>query len=324
MPCFHPLTGFKTGLKTENGKDDIFIIRGHAETVTLDFVNRRNPEVKFNPDYMHLENGDAVLDQPIQIPCGNCVGCRLEYSRQWAVRCCLEASYYQDNCFVTLTYDDAHLPKDKHVHKEDMQKFMKRLRAHFPENVIRFFGCGEYGEIGHRPHYHLILFNVGFPDKRLDRITASGNYVYRSAILEKLWPFGYSSIGEVNFKTAAYVARYVMKKRKGKDTTDEFCLMSRRPGIGFDYFQDNFSSIYTSDKIFLGSDIPKSQPPKYFDKLLDGICPDQLELTKEWRRYVAEVSTTSEMVAHDFEDVEDLNEWKEDFKKRQIERLRRQ
>lgn len=151
----------------------------------------------------------------LQVPCGRCVGCRLERSRQWALRCIHEARMHKQNCFITLTYNDENLPADKSLHYEDFQKFMKRLRRKFGEGV-RFYMCGEYGENLGRPHFHACLFGVDFADKKLWRKSPSGAFLYRSATLEQLWPFGYSSIGDVTFETAAYVARYIMKKITGE------------------------------------------------------------------------------------------------------------
>ena len=128
MPCFCPLEGWRSKDRSSTGKRKIV----------------------FNPR-------DALRDMPVTVPCGQCIGCRLERSRQWAVRCIHEASLHEDNCFITLTYDDAHLPTDLSLNVSHFQKFMKRLRKRFGEG-IRFFHCGEYGENFGRPHYHACLF----------------------------------------------------------------------------------------------------------------------------------------------------------------------
>jgi hypothetical protein len=163
-----------------------------------------------------------------------------------------EAQMHQANSFITLTYNNEHLPSDKSIHKEHLQKFFKRLRKNTGIK-LRYFACGEYGEQNNRPHYHAIIFGYDFPDRQLHTMR-NGNALYRSPELEKAWTFGHSLIGEVSFQSCAYVARYVMKKRKGdKDQKDskngltneehymltdpetgeifqlepEFCLMSR-------------------------------------------------------------------------------------------------
>ena len=168
---------------------------------------------------------------PMKLPCGRCVGCRLERSKQWAIRCVHESQLYKDNCFITLTFDNDHLDEDSSLQLRDFQLFMKRLRKQFvPPNpyeegsieyddfqqshAIRFFHCGEYGELNKRPHHHAIIFNFDFDDKYLWK--RGTNPLWRSPTLEKLWPYGMSSIGKVTFESAAYVARYVMKKVNGE------------------------------------------------------------------------------------------------------------
>jgi hypothetical protein len=217
----------------------------------------------------------------LSLPCGQCIGCRLERSRQWAMRCMHEAQLHQHNCFITLTYDDAHLPSDKSLHYKDYQLFVKRLRKKFGNTKIRYYMAGEYGENFGRPHFHACLFGIDFHDKKLWKRTPSGSLIYRSADLETLWPFGYSSIGDVNFESAAYVARYIMKKvtGKGQDNhyteTDqetgeitkrkpEFNKMSLKPGIGYEWYKKYTSDVYPHDYVVIRG--KKVKPPKYYDK----------------------------------------------------------
>lgn len=151
----------------------------------------------------------------LQVPCGQCVGCRLERSRQWAVRCVHESQMHKENCFITLTYAPEHLPADQSLHYRDFQLFMKRLRKRFSGKVIRFYMCGEYGENFGRPHFHACLFGHNFDDLTLWKVQ-NKQKLYRSKTLEELWPFGHSSVGTVTFESAAYVARYIMKKVTGE------------------------------------------------------------------------------------------------------------
>nr|UQB76407.1 replication associated protein [Flumine microvirus 17] len=144
----------------------------------------------------------------------------MEKSRQWAMRCMDEASLYSENCFVTLTYDEKHLPSNRSLSKREFQLFLKRLRKflgrdRLDSEPLRYFGCGEYGPENGRPHYHILLFNVSFPDRVYLKTTASGEKIFRSPSLEKVWKFGFSSVGDVTFKSAAYVARYNLKKVNG-------------------------------------------------------------------------------------------------------------
>lgn len=231
--------------------------------------------------------------KPIKLPCGQCIGCRLERSRQWAVRCNHEASLYENNCFITLTYDDHHLPSDGSLHKEHFQKFMKRLRKKFPGSKIRYFHCGEYGDELSRPHYHAILFNFDFQDKEVWKIK-QGNTLYRSATLEKLWTFGYSTIGDVTFESAAYVARYCTKKVTGKeaeahygDKQPEYTTMSRRPGIAADWFKKYSSDVYPSDQIVIRNNI-RCKPPRYYDNLYEVDNPNEMSKIKIKRKTRAE------------------------------------
>ncbi|QXP07889.1 MAG: replication initiator protein [Arizlama microvirus] len=218
----------------------------------------------------------------LSLPCGQCVGCRLERSRQWAMRCMHEAQTHQSNCFITLTYDDTHLPSDGSLHYKDFQLFVKRLRKKFRFNRIRYYMAGEYGENFGRPHFHACLFGIDFHDKKLWKRTPSGALLYRSQDLETLWPFGYSSVGDVNFESAAYVARYIMKKQTGRNAywhysysdletgeiitkTPEFNKMSLKPGIGADWYEKYKSDVYPHDYVVIRG--KKTRPPKAYDKM---------------------------------------------------------
>ncbi len=238
--------------------------------------------------------GGIVFDRaksmnfPMSVPCGRCIGCRLERSRQWAVRCMHEASLYEDNCFVTLTYANEYLPPGGSLLKSDFQKFMKRLRKRFSDRVIRFYHCGEYGETSGRAHYHALLFNFDFPDKVL--WSERGSYrVFRSDLLEGLWSFGHSEIGSVTFESAAYVARYITKKVNGQyaedhyrvvndvtgeiiDRVPEYSTMSLRPGIGQGWYDQFKADVYPSDEVIFNG--VKCKPPRFYDNLLKGEQPD--------------------------------------------------
>lgn len=207
------------------------------------------------------QNTDENL-YPIKLPCGQCVGCRMEYARQWAVRCVHEASLHENNCFITLTLNDEHLNQKLSLDKSDFRFFMKRLRQwQYRQNEkhiknakdikldytttnplkainaeieyanktkeklygkLGFYMCGEYGENFSRPHYHACLFNFDFPDKSQIENTKSGHSQYTSKILDELWGMGRCTIGEVTPESAAYVARYVSKKIRGTDANNYY------------------------------------------------------------------------------------------------------
>lgn len=241
---------------------------------------------------------EAFLDLPVVLPCGQCIGCRLEKSRQWAIRCVHEASLYEDNCFITLTYDDVHLPRDRSLDLPAFQGFMKRLRRRFGEG-IRFFHCGEYGEKFKRPHYHACIFNFDFNDKVLWKVS-NGSRLYISESLQELWPFGYSTVGDVTFESAAYVARYVMKKVTGdraalhytdfdRATGEVFCerrpeytTMSRRPGIGKPWLQRFIADVYPSDFVVVNGQ--KMRPPKYYDLSYEVDNPEEFNKVRLQRK----------------------------------------
>lgn len=206
------------------------------------------------------------------------MGCRLERSRQWAARCVHEASCHSENAFVTLTYRDP--PPNNSLYYPDYQKFMRRLRK-IATNV-RFYMCGEYGTKFERPHYHALLFNMSFPDQVLWKKTSSGSLIYRSPMLERLWPLGHSSIGQVNYQTASYCARYVMAKITGDGSKShygtrvpEFNRMSLKPGIGAAWFDKFSSDVYPRSSLIVNNQGTK--PPKYYDKLYAAQSPDSFE-----------------------------------------------
>lgn len=238
----------------------------------------------------------------IDLPCGQCIGCRLERSRQWATRCVHEAQMHEENSFITLTYDDDHLPtgndicdrcvrphvKAGSVCVSHFQDFFKRLRKYYAPKKIRYYHCGEYGELLSRPHYHALLFGHDFSDKQLFS-NRNGNQVYTSAELSQLWPFGFSLTGAVTFESAAYVARYVMKKITGEkaDThyagrSPEYVTMSRRPGIGSTWYDKYKSDVYPHDRINVRGSFVR--PPRFYDCLLereDRSTLMQLKLNRE-------------------------------------------
>lgn len=254
MTCFYPLTAYR-----------------------LD-----NGEISFN------EKGKTK--QKLSLPCGQCQGCRLERSRSWAIRCIHEAKMHKENCFITLTYNDENQQYD--LIYSHFQKFLKRLRKKFPQKNIRYYMAGEYGEQTHRPHFHACLFGIDFSDKRLFRELPSGSYLYTSKLLEQLWPFGYSTIGDVTFESAAYVARYVMKKVTGppaadhyqvccpntgelKPITPEFNRMSLKPGIGKKFLEKYLSDIYPNGTIIHNGS--KQKPPRFYEKYYAELQPLKYE-----------------------------------------------
>lgn len=265
MPCYHPVKGYYSASKTALGKRAVVFKRK-----------------------------GALVDRPVTIPCGRCIGCRLERSRQWAVRCTHESQLHASNSFITLTYDAGNLPPYGSLVVSDFQKFMKKLRKALGKNGkrIRFFHCGEYGELEGRPHYHAIIFGYDFPDKYKWRTTDRGDTLYRSPLLESLWTAGSSEIGEVSFESAAYVARYSLKKVTGPmadehysrvnlDTGEivkiqpEYVTMSRRPGIGAGWFDKYRTDVYPRDQLTLRG--KQMRPPRFYDNRFEILSPERMD-----------------------------------------------
>nr|AVQ10273.1 replication protein VP4 [Gokushovirinae environmental samples] len=229
----------------------------------------------------------------LKLPCGQCVGCRLERSRQWAVRCVHEAKMHERNCVVTLTYNDAHLPDDGGLVKRHLQLFMKRLRKEFG-NGIRFYACGEYGENTKRPHYHCILFNFDFADKRFYKKSKTGDNLYTSDTAERVWAKGFCVVGEVTFESCAYIARYIVDKMTGEKADEwyttndgvivqsEFTNMSRRPGIGRSYYDKYGAEVLRHDSVIIRA-MPV-RPPRYYDVLSEAVDPKRMAVIKRKRQ----------------------------------------
>ena len=282
MSCFYPMQALKLDSKTKKGKSVVRFIKD---------------------SFRNLFKGDPRLISGL--PCGQCVGCRLERSRQWAIRMVNEAQLHVENCFITLTFDEESLAERENpmsLDKKEFQLFMKRLRKYLdPLGIkVRYYMCGEYGELFKRPHYHAILFGVDFPDKKLEKIVDGRRY-YSSALLRELWSFGNNIITDVNFDTCAYVARYIMKKHLGKDAwknyfeyldeqtgelvgqrLPEYTTMSRRSGIGKEWLDKYLLDVYPKDKIFMRGR-GYSKPPKYYDSLYEIIDPSDLSRIKQAR-----------------------------------------
>lgn len=205
---------------------------------------------------------------------------------------------HQLNIFITLTYNDEHLPPGGSLVKADFQNFMKRLRKVHSPNRLSYYMCGEYGENFSRPHYHAILFGIDFPDKIPHSKNEQGDQLYHSPTLEKIWGLGFAYIGGVNFQTAAYVSRYVMKKINGEQAKThyekfdvetgeifnlqpEYSTMSTNPAIGKSWFEKYRSDVFPSDEIIYAG---KQHPvPKYYTKLLAADNAKAAQKTK-WKR----------------------------------------
>lgn len=275
ISCLFPLKGFDTGIPTDNGKRS-FIIESNN---SADFISIQTLEAKkkvFDRSKLIWKDGTLGLGDPVYIPCGSCYGCRLDRAKDWTTRLITESREHAYTYFVTLTYDDEHVPK--HLVKSDLQKFMKRFRLEYP---CRFFACGEYGEETQRPHYHLILFM----EVPLLSSESVGVNRFHNLQISKCWKNGLHEVSVANEKCMAYVAGYVVKKCKmdlSKYEVPPFVLMSRRPGIGYWYFlKHEFKSL----KVYTGQKNTARLPRYFKDKLewYPDVVPELLEQAKRTR-----------------------------------------
>lgn len=304
MGCFHPLKAYQL----RKGEKPFFV---PCKLPSGKYIDSRDWQVGYDRRDSHY----------ILIPCGQCTGCRLEYSRQWAVRCLAEMyTSLPNSChFVTLTYDDEHLPDNRFavnpdtgevlyptypVCRRDVQLFIKRLRElyyrTYPsekdedgniKNPIRFYGCAEYGGKNGRPHYHIIFFNLLLDLLPYRYKSHSGYPLWESPIINSSWNKGLAPIGSVTFESVAYCARYLMKKHKGKDFSfyaehglePEFTLCSTRPGIGSYYYQQHKDDIYFNDVLDFALKGRTVRPPRYFDRMFGVEEPDRLQSLKDER-----------------------------------------
>lgn len=278
MPCFRAWKGYRS--KTVNPSGKRSIVWSPREAHSVDPV-----------DWLEL-------------PCGQCRYCRLEHSRNWAVRCSHESSLYTHNSFITLTYSDTHLPRYSSLDYNAPVLFMERLRKKFGSG-IRAYGCAEYGEKLSRPHYHICLFNFDFLDKKELKKHEDNTY-YTSKDLQDLWPYGHSVVGALTFESAAYVARYVTKKITGSMASSHYepfdertgeiiqklpersVTVSRMPGIGRQWFEKNVQFLIDND--FVISRGKKVRPPKYYDRLLEKLHPESFKIIKQKRREAGEAA----------------------------------
>lgn len=226
----------------------------------------------------------------LKLPCGKCPECQKDYYTNWATRGDRELKRWETSVFITLTYDDSHLPPDLSLNKKEIQDFIKRVKKHFgstKENPIRQSYCGEYGEQNKRPHYHAILFNCDFTDKRRHHLTDQGHQLYTSELLTRLWGRGLATFGYASAATIAYLYKYILKKKSRKEklspliiehegityeVAHEFIESSRNPGIGA-HMRDDLSI----KKGYLSVGGVKKKLPKYYSEHLKKHDPNTYE-----------------------------------------------
>ncbi len=284
MPCYKPLKGYRD------------IITGG---------------LTFNKSLSH---------SPLEVACGQCLGCRIDHAIMWSIRIVHESCLWTNkhgNSWVTLTYRDPSacsdrqfkkghfIPSDNSLHPSHVKKFFRSLRKANKDHKIRYFYCGEYGdpEKGERPHYHLCIFNHSFNDLELFA-DEEGLYTYTSPTLEKHWPYGFSTVAELNYRTASYTAGYVFKKITGKKAQDhylrcdehgeafwllpEYIRMStgnKNPpcGLGAKFYERYKNDIFPADVSPVPGKGTIQLVPRYYTNILKSEDPSTAELVKNLR-----------------------------------------
>lgn len=207
-----------------------------------------------------------------EVPCGKCIACRIRRTNEWGIRIMQECSSWEHSSFLTLTYDNMHLPADLSLRKDDLQKFFKRLRFDIKPRKVKYYACGEYGDRFKRPHYHAIVF--GLSRKEVD-------------LVNQAWGLGFVKAGTVTYESARYVAGYVQKKLSGTmavteygDKARPFQVQSQGIGKAFctsydEYLIDNLGM--TVNGVF-------HSLPRYYRKVLgDKLTPEMLDAKRKER-----------------------------------------
>lgn len=380
MACYHPLKAFVVGTNPETGKkllkirpyettflykkfhdpDDKFYMStvelcpnklNCSEKLCLhehlkDYCKPGCSELTLLPPLPSLQEVKSIYPYFITIPCGKCQGCRIDHSREWANRLIMEKQYSTEAYFLTLTYDNEHVPKSFYKAKDfdetgeihesltlrmdDVSKFLKNLRKVYGDG-IRFYACGEYGEKTHRPHYHMILFNIHLDDLQSYGMSDSFE-IQESPTISRIWNMGRVVIAPCNWQTCAYVTRYVTKKctpeQRWKyeyfNIEPERCRMSRMPGIGRQWFDDHKEDIYRTYIIVFGDECNQYEfrPPKYFDRLMAEEQPEVVEKHKADMQRKALNNTRLKLTRKDMDYLELLEE-EEYLFERKVSSLRR-
>ena len=278
MPCSNPSLAFfpfdrKTGVRSRK----IEFVRP--------VVGMSDDDLLAHCRYIWLEH----CTKPLLIPCGKCLHCLMMRARDWSFRCQCELETSGSALFLTLTYNDEHLPRLDGVpclQRVDLQLFLKRLRKSLGGKRISYFGCGEYGSHGFRPHYHLVIFGLCLDDLEIWSRSAKGSVLFRSPTVERLWQHGFSSVGACNSQSIDYVTRYSLKKCSqdfGSFPVRPFTACSKRPAIGLNWFNLHSSDLVKFDAdgkvcdasvMFRGNPMPL---PRYFLKRF-GLSDDEVLL----------------------------------------------
>lgn len=286
MSCYHPSYIVKSIRKGTGEITSKFIGKYKCDIMERELLSKEwsGHKAMFGGD---LYDDDKYYHQYIRIPCGKCIGCRIDYSRSWADRMTYHVFGKEDvSWFLTLTYNDDRIEdlscdNDYNVYSlnyDHVRKFIQDLRNSFRDCDIDYYYSGEYGDASFRPHYHMILYNVPLKDLKFWKLNDNGDPIYTSDTVSDLWPFGFATVSHFSWHGAAYCAQYVEKKRDGRlaaeydalNISREKCFMSRRPGIAHDYYVQNYSDLWKNEGLSVDRLVHSSGHlgiPRYFRKL---------------------------------------------------------
>lgn len=278
----------------------------------LDPITKKNhiKVVKYIPGKTFSDYEELYGDGLILLPCGKCPSCKEKRLKEWAVRCEYESRYYDNNCFITLTYSDNFCPSG--LVKKDFQKFIKDLRNSGVS--VRYFGCGELSPKG-RPHYHICLFGYFPEDARYSHKSQSNEHIFTSKFLTRIWSKGIVAVQYFSPRTAGYCAGYTLKEKN-----TGFILMSKRPGIGERYIRENAEKVYKNDAIVCHYGV--ASVPRYFDKMLENFGYDT-SLNKISRLTKAGLSLAASMNDRSIPLKEQIYKLNGDIKAEKLSKLRR-
>lgn len=291
MSCLHPIQAWR------NTFSDIL-------------TKKRSAPFFKAPPKAALDGGTV---KPCPLPCGRCLGCRLDYSRQWAMRGVCELQMNDRACFATLTYSPEHLgmlPGGASLSRSDYQKFFKRLRRRGFK--FSYMVAGEYGDRLGRPHFHVIFFGEDFRKDSYDAPFRQSKEMplYCSKTLTEVWGKGHVVVGDVSFSSIQYVAGYITKKINGEKAKEhyqgrlpEFMQASLKSPIGRSWLDKYMSDVFPRDEFVFKGQVMK--PPKYFRKVYAKYFPEKaldlsvkremfIELSKE--QFTPEVLAAKEAI----------------------------
>lgn len=252
----------KTKINIKLSQDKLWKIPYHNQSLQQDFIN----------------NGSSK----IWAKCGVCYECKKERARNWTYKLWLESKNYEidNNCFLTLTYKDTELDKEKSLRKKHLQDFIKRLRKNLNLSNIKYFGAGEYGEKKGRAHYHLIILGYRPDDLYIMRNTRSkkNKILYGSETIKKLWGKGRITVQPFAKNEVGYLTLYIQENRISNQNINNKIISNHKKNIKSLQLEYGILNSYQKDnktfyqKIKNIKDLSKEQHKQYkhdYNKILE-------------------------------------------------------